>query len=289
MAEIVPGINRDALFADETSDYRIPAEPDPGQLVTLRFRTEKDNVDQVVCNTGINDYSMIKVESDELFDYYQCNITVETDLILLFFTVIKGEEVCYYNKLGVVEKDRLEDLFSFRITPGFHTPEWAKGAVMYQIFVDRFSRGDCFNDVDTGEYIYIGRPVSRVSDWNEYPAAMDVDRFYGGDLQGVWDKLDYIQYLGVEVIYFNPIFVSPSNHKYDCQDYDYIDPHLGVIVKDGGRRLGDGDHDNTNATRYMIRSTDKKNLEASNAFFARLVSEIHRRGMKVIIDGVFNH
>ena len=289
MAEIVPGINRDALFADETSDYRIPAEPDPGQLVTLRFRTEKDNVDQVVCNTGINDYSMIKVESDELFDYYQCNITVETDLILLFFTVIKGEEVCYYNKLGVVEKDRLEDLFSFRITPGFHTPEWAKGAVMYQIFVDRFSRGDCFNDVDTGEYIYIGRPVSRVSDWNEYPAAMDVDRFYGGDLQGVWDKLDYIQYLGVEVIYFNPIFVSPSNHKYDCQDYDYIDPHLGVIVKDGGRRLGDGDHDNTNATRYMIRSTDKKNLEASNAYFARLVSEIHRRGMKVIIDGVFNH
>lgn len=55
---------------------------------------------------------------------------------------------------------------------------------------------------------------------------MDVNNFYGGDLQGVMDKLDYLQDLGVEVIYLNPIFVSPSNHKYDIQDYDYVDPHL---------------------------------------------------------------
>ena len=52
---------------------------------------------------------------------------------------------------------------------------------------------------------------------------MDVRDFYGGDLQGVWDKLDYLQDLGVDVIYFNPIFVSPSNHKYDIQDYDYVE------------------------------------------------------------------
>ena len=69
---------------------------------------------------------------------------------------------------------------------------------------------------------------------------MDVRRFYGGDLQGVLEKLDYLQELGVEVVYFNPLFVSPSNHKYDIQDYDYIDPHLGVIVEDGGEILPEG-------------------------------------------------
>ena len=69
---------------------------------------------------------------------------------------------------------------------------------------------------------------------------MDVRDFYGGDLQGVWDKLDYLQDLGVDVIYFNPIFVSPSNHKYDIQDYDYVDPHYGKIVKDGGEPLNLG-------------------------------------------------
>ncbi len=69
---------------------------------------------------------------------------------------------------------------------------------------------------------------------------MGVREFYGGDLQGVLDKLDYLSELGVEVIYFNPLFVSPSNHKYDIQDYDYIDPHFGVIVKDDGELLSTG-------------------------------------------------
>ena len=70
---------------------------------------------------------------------------------------------------------------------------------------------------------------------------MGVREFYGGDLQGIMNKLDYLQDLGVEVIYLNPIFVSPSNHKYDCQDYDYVDPHYGRIVEDcnEGILLGD--------------------------------------------------
>jgi alpha-glucosidase len=93
----------------------------------------------------------------------------------------------------------------------------------------------------------------------------------------------------VEVIYFNPIFVSPSNHKYDIQDYDYVDPHFGKIVHDEGECLPQGENRNQKSTRYIDRVTNKANLEASNAFFCQLVEEIHRRGMRVILDGVFNH
>ena len=116
--------------------------------------------------------------------------------------------------------------------------------------------------------------VCQVKDWNKYPAQMGIREFYGGDLQGVLDKLDYLQDLGVEVIYFNPLFVSPSNHKYDIQDYDYIDPHFGKIVEDEGELLRPGDNDNTHATRYINRVTRKANLEASNEFFAKVVEKI---------------
>ena len=162
-------------------------------------------------------------------------------------------------------------------------------AVFYQIFVDRFCNGDTSNDVLDNEYAYIGTGSVQVKDWNQRPSTMDVGRFYGGDLQGVKDKLDYLQDLGVDVIYLNPIFVSPSNHKYDIQDYDYVDPHYGRIVDDEGDCLPGGCLENKQSSRYINRVTNKKNLEASNQLFAELVEEIHKRGMKVILDGVFNH
>ncbi|MBQ8913857.1 MAG: alpha-glycosidase, partial [Lachnospiraceae bacterium] len=149
--------------------------------------------------------------------------------------------------------------------------------------------GDESNDVLDNEYCYIGEGTRRVTDWSKYPDTMDVRSFYGGDLQGVMNKLDYLKDLGVDVIYLNPIFVSPSNHKYDIQDYDYIDPHYGVIIKDDGDCLPEGSKTNKDSTRYINRVTSKENLEASNALFVKLVDEIHKRGMKIILDGVFNH
>ena len=280
-------MNKNALFCDGTSDYVIPAEPGIHEKVRLRFRTARDDAQEVCLISGGEALQMQKISSGEVFDYYETEVQL-TDTMFVYYFRIKSEseELCYH-RCGVSEHP--VEYYNFRIMPGFSTPAWAKGAVMYQIFVDRFCNGDPSNDVEDGEYVYIGEPVCKVKDWDEFPAAMDIRRFHGGDLQGVLDKLDYLEELGVEVIYFNPLFVSPSNHKYDIQDYDYIDPHYGVIIEDGGEVLPEGEKDNTRATKYQKRTGDIRNLEASNRLFAKLVEEMHTRGMRVILDGVFNH
>lgn len=282
-----PVFKPNALFSDETENYVTPMEPKVGETVTIRFRAWKDNIDAVFFICGAMRLAMSYEKTVGTFDYYKIRVVMGEETIRYFFEVHAGQTRCFYNKRGV-SKD-LQDYYAFTIAPGFHTPDWAKGAVMYQIFVDRFYNGDTTNDVESREYYYIGDYSEKVVDWNKYPAFMGVREFYGGDLQGVWDKLDYLQELGVDVIYLNPIFVSPSNHKYDIQDYDYIDPHYGKIVKDGGTTLGEGDIANAHASKYIQRVTDKANLESSNTFFVQFVEEIHRRGMKIILDGVFNH
>ena len=239
---------------------------------------------------------MEKLYNDRLFDYYETFVQLGTEQVFYYFEIHCGQMTCYYNNVGLCNS--VEEYYNFTMTPGFHTPDWAKGAVFYQIYVDRFYNGDRSNDVEDDEYFYIGEGTSKVTDWNKYPAAMGVREFYGGDIAGVMQKLDYLQELGVEGLYLNPIFVSPSNHKYDIQDYDYVDPHFGRIVKDEGEVLqrdengnlkADPTYPNKSASRYICRVTDKENLEASNQLFAEFVEEVHRRGMKVILDGVFNH
>ncbi len=276
-----------ALFSDETENFVTPMEPEPGDTVTIRFRAKRDNIDSVYLQTNGQALPMEFEREEGYFDYYKIEITLGIKPLCYCFKVMVGRLVCYYDKRGTSKKIR--DEYSFMLVPGFSTPDWAKGAVMYQILVDRFCNGDPDNDVEDREYFYIGDTTVKVQDWNKYPAFMGIREFYGGDLQGVLDKLDYLQDLGVDVIYFNPIFVSPSNHKYDIQDYDYVDPHYGKIVKDTGDLLAEGDSDNTHATRYITRVTDEANLEASNQLFIRLVEEAHSRNMRVILDGVFNH
>ncbi len=276
-----------ALHSDETELYHSPLEPETGDIVKIRFRTAKDDVDEVVLVCGKQEILLEKETSTDVFDYYKTEIVVEDEIIRYYFEVRKADEVVIYNRRGVFFDVR--EQYQFAIVPGFKTPDWAKGAVMYQIYTDRFCNGNPENDVQTDEYFYINDTVKKVDDWSAIPATLDVGRFYGGDLQGVWDKLDYLQKLGVEVLYFNPLFVSPSNHKYDCQDYEHIDPHFTVIKNDGGNVLWEGCKDNMQASKYIARTANLENLEASNEFFAKFCEELHRRGMKIIIDGVFNH
>lgn len=284
---VISAPNKDALFSDGTEFYRSPSEPMAYEKVTLRIRTGKDNVDGVMLVTSKERVPMILASEDAMFDFYEAEITLGKDKLEYYFEVTAGPMTCVYNNYGVMDEDKPE--YRFSIMPGFKTPDWAKGAVFYQIFVDRFCNGDVTNDVEDNEYCYIGEPVKKVTNWSKIPDCMGVREFYGGDLQGVYKKLDYLQDLGVEAIYLNPIFVSPSNHKYDIQDYDYVDPHFGVILKNEGEPLPAGCKDNSKATKYISKVTSKENLEASNEFFIKFVEEVHRRGMKVILDGVFNH
>ncbi len=283
-------MNTQALFCDGTAGYVIPQEPRENESVRLRFRTARDDVKRVRLMTAVGGYDMEKENGNgngSEFDYYAITWRFNENPVRYCFGIQDGEETCYYGRCGVSKE--IVEFYNFVIVPGFSTPDWAKGAVMYQIFTDRFYNGDKSNDVETNEYYYIGGYSRKVTDWYKYPDAMGVREFYGGDLKGVMEKLDYLQELGVEVLYFNPLFVSPSNHKYDIQDYDYIDPHYGVIVEDGGEVLPEGETQNRKATKYQKRVTDLRNLEASNQLFIELVEELHRRGMKIILDGVFNH
>ena len=255
---------------------------------------------------------------DSIFDFFQA-VLPPADRPFLYWFVLEaagqkyvftrrglactGGDAAYY--AGESEWDEVVNAVwengagAWYFAPGFEVPDWAKGAVMYQIFTDRFANGDEDNDVATGEYMYNGAIVEH-RDWDTPIAANDVCSHYGGDLKGIMDKLDYLQGLGIEVLYLNPIFLSPSNHKYDAQDYDHIDPHFGKVVKeiceDSGQSGDSGQGEywtqaeyNQNSELYIARVTSPENLEASDRLFADLVREAHARGMRVIIDGVFNH
>ena len=230
MREEMDCMKKQALFCDGTASYVIPQEPQENETVILRFRTAKDDKVRVRLMTAVGGYDMEKESTSGEFDYYMIKWRLNEEPFRYCFEIRDDDTTCYYNRCGVAKE--IVEFYDFVIVPGFSTPDWAKGAVMYQIFTDRFYNGDKTNDVETNEYYYIGGYSQKVTDWDKYPANMGVREFYGGDLQGVINKLDYLQELGVEVLYFNPLFVSPSNHKYDIQDYDYIDPHIGRIVDD---------------------------------------------------------
>jgi len=176
-------------------------------------------------------------------------------------------------------------------------PSWAKDAVWYQIFPDRFANGDTFNDPTPhdmeGAWPYKipdgWRITPWTSDWYKLQPWEKADghdfywnagtRRYGGDIQGIIDRLDYLKDLGITAIYLNPIFESPSLHKYDTRMYHHVDNNFGPDPA-GDEKIWATENPADPKT-WKWTSADK--------LFLKLVQEAHKRGMKIILDGVFNH
>lgn len=176
-------------------------------------------------------------------------------------------------------------------------PQWAKQVIWYQIFPERFRSG--YPEINPSLADLEGAwPHDQTSPWQVHPWTSDwyalqpyeqengqnidfnlVRRRYGGDLQGIIDKLDYLQDLGITAIYLNPVFESPSHHKYDGKVYHHIDRTLGPDPV-GDKALMDQE-DPGDPSTWTWTAADKLGL--------KLIQEVHWRGMRIIFDGVFNH
>lgn len=163
----------------------------------------------------------------------------------------------------------------------FTTPDWAKHAVWYQIFPERFRNGDPGNDPDpvmpwTSEW-FMPQPWEG-KDGSTFFKSYVYKRRYGGDLQGIMAGLPYLKELGVNALYLNPVFEAVSLHKYDATSYAHIDNHFGVK---GDYAPAAEKEDLLDPRTWIWTESDK--------LFLQLVQECHKHGLKVIIDGVFNH
>jgi glycosidase len=177
-------------------------------------------------------------------------------------------------------------------------PLWAKSAIWYQIFPERFRDGDPSNN-PTIKDILGADPVEKPKEWQIHPWASDwyklqayelangepelwkhlLRRRYGGDLQGIIDKLDYLTELGINAIYLNPVFDSPSLHKYDGASYHHIDPNFGP----------DPEGDRAMMAKEIPLDPSTWHWTKADELALKLIDESHKRGIRIIFDGVFNH
>ena len=205
-----------AVFSDESPSYRFPSEPNRGDTVRIRLRVAKDSAERVVLlfESLTVGTVMEKIRSTDFFDFYESGIVCsETEVIYRFLIECPDGTKIAYDKCGArADEHNTPDFnpaYAFRFIPGFHVPVWAKGAVQYQIFPDRFFNGDPTNDVVDNEYYYTVGHSKHIADWDATPTDTDIRAFYGGDLQGILDKLDYLQDLGIEVLTSIPSLSPP--------------------------------------------------------------------------------
>jgi len=166
---------------------------------------------------------MDKIATDDSFDYFRIIVKVPSRRVRYVFLIDKGKKQLWYSEMGLTPKKPevgelgfpYFEILNNRKDDVFIAPEWAKGAVAYQIFPDRFYNGDKTND------------PPNIKKWGKLPLTRDT--FYGGDLHGIIEKIPYLSELGIDLIYLTPIFSSPSTHKYDTTDYYQIDPHFGDL------------------------------------------------------------
>ncbi|ADL12363.1 alpha amylase N-terminal ig-like domain-containing protein [Acetohalobium arabaticum] len=275
--------NSDVKFANPLSRDRI----------SIRFQTRRNDVEEVTLCYNDGQKQRIQLENFatyEEFDFYKAIIDLENPYFEYYFEVKDGDKIIWYDKEGIKEADngKLTDLTSFQYNLSevdiFRTPGWVKDAIFYQIFPDRFYNGCKENDPEKIE-VYKDEDTrcdAVIPDWekgvppnppvlteetefydnkNEIHPEAGYYVFYGGDLQGVEQKIPYLKRLGVNAVYLNPIFKGTANHRYNTAGYELVDDTLAI----------------------------KGDLEASEEYVIKLIEKLHRYGFKVIFDAVFNH
>ncbi len=249
----------DYLHHDHTPFYTSKPEAEIGDLVRIRLRVPLNAEIQKIelATLRIGEMSKIAMTRSDLSDanwtYFETEMDLTAKRTSYFFMVYAQDQMVKFSARGVQRVNpAFRDWFVFLAE--HHRPDWLEDRVFYQIFPDRFFNGDPESDVKTGEYKYMGQPVQQMA-WDDLPSKeVGPLQHWGGDLEGIRQKLPYLADLGVNGIYLNPIFTSPSNHRYDTENYLEIDPHLGGQVA-----------------------------------FDALLADAKALGFKIILDGVFNH
>jgi glycosidase len=208
----------------------------------IRFRTASEDVEEVLLLKDGLSIQMKRVYESFLYEYYEAMFYLENPLLLYLFKIRDGNRWLYYGRGGINSLEKFVlDISRIQV---FYTPQWVEDAVFYQIFPERFWNGDPAND-PPGTKPWKYEVLTPPKGWFV---------FYGGDLWGIIEKVDHLLELGINAVYLNPIFSSPSNHKYDIIDYLNVDPHFG-----------------------------------GNDAFDSLIKVFKRYGIRIILDGVFNH
>ncbi len=249
------------LHHDGSELYVSNPLPRCGETVTIRLRAPANapirHLFLRAAPDGEEDLKAMRcVHTDGVSSWWETGLTVTMPRTTYRFKVISSEGAYWVNALGVSRADS-PDWFDFKLLADFAAPSWLEDAVFYQIFPDRFFNGDPSNDVPPGAWNnHHGFSTSR-REWDEPPlhwsegGGLD---FYGGDLQGITQKLDYLRDLGVNALYLNPIFTAYTNHRYDTADYHNVDPYLG-----------------------------------GNEALAELRRALDRAGMRLVLDVTLNH
>ncbi|MEE1313764.1 MAG: alpha-amylase family glycosyl hydrolase [Lachnospiraceae bacterium] len=223
----------ESIYSDGTSDFVSNPSPNLFETVTIKLRMyENAPVQHVFLRSLPNGFEHLEemhiTKKERGLVYYEAPLKITENRIHYHFYIVCENIIYFYNQKEITTYIP-DHTYDFILLADYKQPAWVKKAVFYQIFPERFCNGNPENDVKSDEYMQAGHPTIQM-DWESEPLpylegyCMD---FYGGDLEGVKEKIPYLKELGVTAVYLNPIFTAPSVHKYDCIDYFHVDPHFG--------------------------------------------------------------
>lgn len=224
----------ESIYSDGTTDFVSNPSPSLFEIVKIRIRMYEDApVMHVFLRSMPNGAEHLEeaciIKRKGGLVYYEAPLKMTENRMHYHFYIVCENVVYFYNQREITTY--IPDLtWDFVLLVDYVQPAWVKKAVFYQIFPERFCNGNPNNDVRSGEYMQNGHPTIHMDSWEDKPLTYQEGfclDFYGGDLEGIQQKIPYLKDLGVTAVYINPIFKAPSVHKYDCVDYFHVDPHFG--------------------------------------------------------------